>query len=311
MISEFQPNIDAIAHYGSVVRGDSDHLSDRDLLLVSNDDHALRLAKTSFTARGYSCACYNWSKLRFLASRNALFIQHLKQESTIVWDKDSMLQSVFDSYAPAPTYSKSMEGARNMVSLTKSFPDSPKGIGWALDVLAVGFRNLAILTLANEGRYVFSFSDLLSGLQEIDRLNERTKSTLLRLREYKSNYRKKDFASLPSREIVFEVQKVIGECFDVSFHSNAISEESFHQYALYANSLDDTAQWYLRARLFEGAFLTLNSPRILDKKTLTRFRAVEEALENPACYSALFSDSAEYLRQEVIYLSRTISSEAA
>src|SRR6266566_3235713 len=97
--------IDAVAHYGSRVRGDHDHFSDRDVLLVSDDDRVLDEAKASLSKQGYSCASYDWSKLHLLASKKALFIQHLKQESRIVFDKGSKLQSLLATYSPAATYS--------------------------------------------------------------------------------------------------------------------------------------------------------------------------------------------------------------
>jgi hypothetical protein len=307
-----QKKVDAIAYYGSWVRGDDDRFSDRDLLLVSNDSDALDEVKSSLTSQGYSCACYDWDKLNLLASKKALFIQHLKQESRIVIDRGHKLHSLLSSYTPASTYSNEIDGARRMVSLTECFPDSPQGIGWALDILTVGFRNLAILTLANEGKYVFSFGKLVSELSNMGLVDSRHHQNLVNLRAYKSNFRTKQFSLLPSKRNVFDLQRVIGKMFGVGLESKVISEESFHDYCLHSRKAAQTDQWYLKARLYEGAFLTLDrSMRDVDVQISSRFRAVEEAIANPSCYSALFSNSADNLRKEVLNLAMELGLKAA
>jgi hypothetical protein len=304
--------IDAVAYYGSSVRGDHDHFSDRDVLLVSDDEVALDEGRFLLSNQGCSCACYDWSKLNLLASKKALFIQHLKQESNIIVDKDYKLRSLLARYSPACSYSEHIDPARNLVSLTQYFPDTPQGIGWALDVLTIGFRNLAILTLANEGKYVFSFKELISELRGIGKIAKEHEHSLLSLRKYKASFRKKQFSALPSREVVLELQSIIGDSFDASMESSAISEESFHDYSLHSRKAAQTSQWYLKARLYEGAFLTLNPcAKEVDARVQFRFRAVENALSNPACYSSLFSNSAENLRHEVIELANELGLKAA
>ncbi len=304
--------IDAVAEYGSWVRGDYDHLSDRDVLLLSDDETALEDARLTFSNRGYSSACYSWTKLEFLAAKKALFVQHLKQESRIIYDKGRRLESLLADYSPATSYSEHIDSARNLVYLTQYFPNTAVGIGWALDVLTVGFRNLAILALANEGKYVFSFSELISGLRGVNLIAVDDEPRLLNLRKYKSSFRKKQFSSLPIKETVFELQRIIGDTFDVSLEPQAVSEEFFHDYCLHSHKAVQTAQWYLKARLYEGAFLALKpSPKELDAGTLSRFRAVEDAIANPSCYSSLFSNSAENLRQEVLNLAHELGQKAA
>lgn len=303
--------MDAIAYYGSFVRGDNDRFSDRDILLVSDDKDALEGGKTSLSKQGYSCSCYDWAKLDLLSSKRALFIQHLKQESKVIVDKDSKLQALLAGYSPATEYSKHIDAARSLFSLTECFADTPVGIGWALDVLTIAFRNLAILTLANEGQYVFSFSELVSGLRRLGLIGYSLESSLVGLRRHKSCFRNKQFSSLPKKESVFELQRIIGETFDSSLESKAVSEESFHDYCLYSRKASHIAQWYLKARLYEGAFLTLNrSSKNVDVKTISRFQDVQNALANPACYSALFSNSADNLRREVTNLTRELGLRA-
>jgi hypothetical protein len=303
--------VDTAAFYGSVVRGDHDRFSDRDLLLVSNDESALTEARIQLSALGYSCACYDWNKMKLLADKKALFIQHLKQETRIIVDRDNRLQSLLATYSPASSYSSQINAARSLVSLTECFPDTPKGIGWALDVLTIGFRNLSILSLANEGNYTFSFVGLVSGIRRLGLVDQQGEQSLLSLRRYKSCFRKKQFSLLPQKEDVFRLQRIVGESFDATLEPRAVSEEYFNDYCLHSRRAAETAQWYLKARLYEGAFLTLNRPVNLDLTTSARFEAIEDAITNPACYNALFSDSAEHLRVEVMKLVKDLGLKAA
>ena len=303
--------VDTVAFYGSMVRGDQDQFSDKDVLLVSDDESALSRGRLSLSALGYSCACYNWTKLELLANRRALFIQHLKQETRIIVDRDNRFQSLLANYSPASVYSTQIDAARTLVSLTQYFPDTPRGIGWALDVLTIGFRNLAILTLANEGNYVFSFAGLVSGVRRMGLVGPQSEQSLLSLRMYKSHFRKKHFSLLPPKAVVFKLQRIVADTFDTGLEPKAVSEEHFNDYCLHSEKASQTAQWYLKARLYEGAFLTLNHPRDLDPTTAAQFQAVEDALVNPACYNALFSDSAEPLRLEVMKLIKDLGLKAA
>jgi hypothetical protein len=304
--------VDAVAFYGSMVRGDRDRFSDRDVLLVSDDDAALNEGKLWMEENGFSCACYSWVKLEFLARRKALFIQHLKQESRIVIDKGQKLNFLLSQFSPDSTYIKQIDTARELVSVTECFPDTLYGIGWALDVMAVGFRNLAILALANEGKYLFSFSGILGELKKIGMINSDEEARLRLLREYKASFRRKAYHLLPPKEEVFELRQLVGEVFDTNPSSRLVSEEVFHNFCLRSNSAFKSSHWYLKARLYEGAFLGLNHPsRRIDSSTLRRLQAVENAIASPGCYSALFMNSADNLRREVIDLSDQFRLKAA
>src|ERR1700750_2145076 len=104
-MNNLSEKIDAVAVYGSAVRGDFDVLSDRDLLIISDDNSALRDAKHQLAREGYSCACYNWRKLSRLSFKKALFIQHLKQEAVIISDRHARLRAILTSYEPDVDYS--------------------------------------------------------------------------------------------------------------------------------------------------------------------------------------------------------------
>jgi predicted nucleotidyltransferase len=59
--------------FGSASRGDSDDLSDRDILIVDSDIELLRSRRHRLAMQGFSVASYTWRKLIHLSERGALF----------------------------------------------------------------------------------------------------------------------------------------------------------------------------------------------------------------------------------------------
>ncbi|MDT4968562.1 MAG: hypothetical protein QOJ64_3299 [Acidobacteriota bacterium] len=304
--------VDAIALYGSAVRTDFDRYSDRDVLLVSDDNDALFQTKAALTEEGYSCSCYSWGKLDLLAAKKALFIQHLKQESQIVLDRDNRLLSFLAGYSPASSYSDQIQLTRSLIALTENFVDTQKGIGWALDVLAVGLRNLAILTLANEGKYIFALPGLLSELKKMGQISSEHECRLMELRRFKSHFRHKRYHLLPTREVVFGLQKIIGQSFDVAFEPMVMSREAFQYACLHSKKAREMTNWYAQARLCEGAFMTLDKSIVSRSSSMwSRLQRIEDAIENPSCYNFLFANCARDLREDLANLIDVVNLKAA
>src|SRR5205823_2503831 len=111
---------------------DSDQLSDRDLLLVSGNFRAVEEASASMTSEGYSCAGYTWKKLRYLAARGSLFIQHLKQEGILLRDRGNQLGLLLKGFVPSLNNEAQLKSARRLALLTRCFADTDYCIGWAL-----------------------------------------------------------------------------------------------------------------------------------------------------------------------------------
>lgn len=68
----------AIEH-GSVVRGDSDSFSDRDLVLISKSPSILKEKKKSYKKNGYSVSTYTFQKAIYLSQSGSLFFKHIFQ----------------------------------------------------------------------------------------------------------------------------------------------------------------------------------------------------------------------------------------
>lgn len=179
----------AEAIFGSASRGDCDALSDRDILIVDSDIEALKKRRAYLEASGWSVASYTFNKLDALARQGALFLQHLKLEARITADADGRLQAILDAFRPKQFYSGELEHNRQLAELMAIRPRTARGTLWAADVLYVAVRNYGILTLAQRGCYLFSYSDVLAELADIGAIKDAAVHSLSRLRFAKSSYR--------------------------------------------------------------------------------------------------------------------------
>jgi len=237
----------AEAIFGSIARKDSDSISDRDILIVDQDSKKLRQRKIILEAQGWSVASYSWKRLKKLVINRLLFVQHLKSESIVLRDYESRLYSLLDIFSPKVDYKKEIHNCSGLIGLTEKIPRNSGGRGWALDILAVGFRNLAILTLANEGTYEFSFPKLVGMIAARHGLTSDDIFYLNSLRQLKSNYRNKNHFSRFSIEIICKTHEIMRRVFKVDFQVKEISIDKFSD--CLNRNYDDP---YLFARSIEG-----------------------------------------------------------
>ena len=240
-----------MALYGSAARGDSDFHSDYDILLVDDCVMRLLVAGRILRRRGYSCAAYTWSTLRHMAARGALFIQHLKTESIILNDQRHRLGTLLQAYSPRADYSRDIDSTRDVIALTESMADCRQSVGWACDVLAVGVRNLGILSLANEGRYAFSFDSILNGLRDIGTLTNTDVAILRELRAFKSYYRTRRYWLLPTAREFQSIHRVVTRRFRVDVGVRVCSIRNL-AYFMVDRAVEHSSE-YCRLRLAEGA----------------------------------------------------------
>jgi hypothetical protein len=179
----------AEAIFGSSSRGDGDAMSDRDILIVDEDTDVLRRRTRELEADGSSVASYTFAKLRYLASRGALFIQHLKLEAKIICDNDGKLGSLLDSFKPLESYRAEIQENARLAALAGATPSGPRGTLLAADMLYVAVRNFAVLKSAERGIYDFAYSTLLEGLEAEKVILSGGARALLRLRFLKCLYR--------------------------------------------------------------------------------------------------------------------------
>jgi len=177
------------AVFGSCARGDIDRLSDRDFLIVDDDPKILRARTKTLKAEGISVAAYTFRKLESLAAKQALFVQHLRLEASIVADRDGRLAAVLSAFRPKENYDAEIDDNAKLASLIATVPPGAKAELWAADVLYVTVRNFGVLWLAGRQRYLFAYDRILEALHEEGVLNATGVSNLRRLRFLKALYR--------------------------------------------------------------------------------------------------------------------------
>jgi hypothetical protein len=188
MIVRTEP-VDGEALFGSAARRDGDVLSDFDYLIVAADAAALRPRKRWLASQGFSVSDYTWKRLERCFNEGTLFALHLKLEARPTFDRTGRLRNLFQSFKQKPQYGKDYEESLELFRPLECIPASAIGRAWALDTLAVAFRNSAILSLADEGRHVFSMTSIVEEVATKGRINKEQAVSLHLLRNAKVHYR--------------------------------------------------------------------------------------------------------------------------
>jgi hypothetical protein len=279
-------SVDSIAIFGSLVRGDNDNLSDRDILLVADDRLGVALEAQVLRRYGWSCACYSWGRLSESVRRQLLFIQHLKQESQIVCDKNRRLNDLLSRFSPKSAYNDEACEAKKLICAVETIPATQCGYLWALDVLMVGFRSLAVATLANEGIYCFSFNDILSTLHKIGILHSGDLSDLHRLRNYKWQFRKRRQTDKITWSVVIRLIDIVDKRFRIGINVRRAS--SYDLMEVLTQRQDDRRNWYINSRKLEAVLLHLSpKSRSVQRDVLNEKRKLFDLIEAPSQYAWL------------------------
>jgi predicted nucleotidyltransferase len=180
---------DAEALFGSAARRDGDAFSDIDYLIVGENAKSLRSRKWWLASLGFSVFDYTWNRLARAFAAGTLFALHLKREARPIIDRNGRLRELFESFQPKTSYDSDYEESLQLFRPLERLPASFVGRAWALDTLAVAFRNAAILLLAKEGQYVFSMKSIVKELRARGRINREQAASLYSLRISKARYR--------------------------------------------------------------------------------------------------------------------------
>ena len=298
----------AFAIFGSTARGDDDAFSDRDLLIVSNDEVSLREMKNKYNSLGWSCTAYSWSRLQHAADHGSLFVQHLKQESKILSDPSDRLTQLFDQYSVSANYKTVWAGAASLVGeLSRHLPHCDARPMWTLDVLSVGFRSLAVANLADHGIYAFSNTGIINGLTRTGMVGAEDKQQLSALRRFKSLYRRATIDKKATWPFVFDHIRLMDKIFGLGLSPQCVPTDELVELALprVGDNRQTDTDWYTRCRRLEAALWMLN-PR--DKREEAEFlekrRELLKIVKAPNVYAWHFTDGYESIQRRLSDLAK-------
>lgn len=123
------------AIFGSAARGDADTMSDRDILIVDDNVTVLRERAKALTDEGWSVAAYTFAKLFALCGKGALFIQHIKLESSLLVDQDGRLERVLADFELRASYQNEIHENGKLAALAGVAPQGARGCLLAADIL--------------------------------------------------------------------------------------------------------------------------------------------------------------------------------
>lgn len=140
----------AIWMYGSAARGDSDNLSDLDILIVGRMD--LSTEDTVREATGFvqkpAISSYSWGEIEEMAVYGSLFLQHLRMEGRPLLEGatcDGRLGRVLEAMGPYTRASKDLSAFRSVVSDVEGSLAIGDLVWFELSVLATVIRHASIL----------------------------------------------------------------------------------------------------------------------------------------------------------------------
>lgn len=282
------------AIFGSSARGDTDQMSDRDILIVDEDVSVLRARSKVLKAAGWSVASYTFAKLDALAERGALFIQHLKLESTITIDRNERLRTRLERFEPRSDYASEIGDNDQLASLAGIMPDSPSAPLLSADILYVTVRNFGVLKLAERGIHVYSYDHVLRELERSGFISPGSSRHLSALRFLKCLYRSGEDAAASRAKIL--IADALRSLPSDHFPSRLklVDPLSF----LKAPCPPDSGPAYLQLRDLERRYLALKSIGLTPEQSL-QFDRLSEWIKNPRAYSFVSGLLAPELRLDM------------
>ncbi len=285
----------AEAVFGSASRGDVDAMSDRDILIVDDDVAILRERSRVLTKAGWSVASYTFAKLDALSQRGALFIQHIKLESTVLVDQDGRLAAKLAAFTPRLSYADEIRENSALAGLAGCTPIGSRGTLLAADILYVTIRNFGVLSLAEHGIHLFAYNAVIEALESNGFIAPGGARALAALRFLKCLYRAGE--SSKGHNAFHAVQQALAVLPNDHFPSKlcVVSADKI----LMSSAPPRTAPAYFQLRDLERRFVALQGVK-LDDELDEKLRILSRWIENPRAYATLSSRLAPVLRKAMV-----------
>ena len=264
------------ALFGSAARRDGDRLSDVDYLIVGDDIPVLRRRKEWLQSQGFSVSDFTWTRLERMCAKQTLFSLHLKLESKLIFDASGRLRELLSSCTAKSNYSPELRDSLKLFRPLESVPSCFAAIGWAMDILAVAFRNSAILSLAENGDYLFSMKSILEKLVEAGRITREQSTRLQQLRAYKAAYRSGKRVNVGTEDLR-EMVRTVSDALSFDLPCEIVM--TLPQYSTHGTTNSTDA--YSRMRVMEAELISMPQSALRTKDDQRLHEKLLRRVRNP------------------------------
>lgn len=260
----------SVLKYGSVVRGNSDKYSDKDILIVAEDYNDLKKISLQYTNEGWSVSLYTYNKLEYLSQKGFLFVKHLINEGIIEFDPNNRLKKILENFRETKNYNKEIKETQSFFNFIHVIPNNSISYLWLCDNLYVNFRNFLIFNSALNRNYKFSYPELIEELLYKDLINQNEFKILADLRVLKSCYRNTYSDIIPDKDYLNKILLIMNR---FNIETNFIFTDDFA--SIKKITLNKNQKPYKNLRLIE---LIFNNLGIKDEY-------LEKCITNPQMYA--------------------------
>lgn len=178
----------SILSFGSSQRGDSDSYSDRDLAVVA-PKIVHKLIKWFIGNRNYAISFFTIKQLESMSHKGALFLQHLKMESSFVFDPLGRCSKLIkEAEFKVPNVNEVLKSKLNL-KLALELDCCDRMVAVKIDLCYGLIRDLCIKLLARENCLEFSAVGIIKQIQDRYVVDEPMIDAFLNARKIKNCYR--------------------------------------------------------------------------------------------------------------------------
>lgn len=214
--------MESVVLFGSQVSGGVDSKSDQDLLVICEPNEKKKNIQC-YSKQGYSVSSYSEKQLYYMKMHGSLFLQHLKTESKILFDKNDLFANFMTNCALIPASAIEMTACFNSLRNAMQCPRGQQLSWWQADYLYVLSRDYFVKYFSQTGKLQFNAKKLCRAIQQEFNLNHSEASVFLELRQAKAIYRSSSVKIGSVTSIVDKwnmvLSKILG-CSLPQYHSN-------------------------------------------------------------------------------------------
>lgn len=238
--------------FGSAARGTADDLSDRDVLIVGDDDAERTAVDELWRGSGWSVTSFTLERFEKMSAYGSLFIEHLQKEGIRIRDDHGQVARVFSNYVRKDSYEEELLDALGPLAWISESPSQYWTAMCSADILYVAMRNVGVLASASTESVRFDYFELVNLLADRYFLTPEQEEALVRLRVLKIAYRNRSIGVdvFVQLEAALKAARKVGEQIRRGYSARNLG--------------DYQPNGYHRLRRVELALVEKQDPRILD-----------------------------------------------